>query len=73
MLSREGVPFTAYNVDEDDRAYDELIARGFRTIPVTVFDQRPDVVIKGFDEPALIAAIADWRANAAAGDSRNEQ
>ena len=62
MLSREGVPFTAYNVDEDDRAYDDLIARGFRTIPVTVFGDRTGVVIKGFDEPALIAAIADWRA-----------
>ena len=71
MLSREGVPFTAYNVDEDDRAYDDLIARGFRTIPVTVFGDGTDVVdavdvvIRGFDEPALMTAIADWRANAA--------
>jgi glutaredoxin len=61
LLSREGVPFTAYNVDEDDRAYGDLIARGFRTIPVTVFGDR---TIKGFDEPALMTAIADWRANA---------
>jgi glutaredoxin len=59
LLSREGVPFTAYNVDEDDRAYDELIARGWRTIPVTVLGEH---VIKGFDEPALMAAIAGWRA-----------
>ena len=65
MLSREGVPFTAYNVDEDDRAYDDLIARGFRTIPVTVFGDGTDVVdavnvvIRGFDEPALMTAIAD--------------
>jgi hypothetical protein len=44
LLSREGVPFTAYNVDEDDRAYDDLIARGFRTIPVTVFGEGTDVV-----------------------------
>ena len=70
LLSREGVPFTAYNVDEDDRAYDELIARGFRTIPVTVFAEGTDVVdvvdvvIRGFDEPALMTAIADWRAKA---------
>jgi glutaredoxin len=66
LLSREGVPFTAYNVDEDDRAYDELVARGFRTIPVTIFDDRPDVVdvvIRGFDEPALRSAIARWRAS----------
>jgi len=53
-LSRERVPFTAYNVDEDDRAYDELIARGFRTIPVTVIGDR---IVKGFDEAALREAI----------------
>ena len=61
LLSREGVPFTAYDVDEDDRAYDDLVARGWRTIPVTVFGGR---TIKGFDEPALMRAIAEWRANA---------
>jgi glutaredoxin len=59
LLSREAVPFTAFNVDEDDRAYDELIARGYRTIPVTVFG---DEAIKGYDVPALTAAIAAWRA-----------
>jgi glutaredoxin-like protein NrdH len=59
LLSREGLPFEAHNVDEDDRAYDELIARGFRTVPVTVFG---DQVVKGFDVPALTAAIAAWRA-----------
>ena len=59
MLSREGVPFTAYNVDEDERAYDELLARGWWTIPVTVIGQR---AIKGFDVAALTAAIAEWRA-----------
>jgi hypothetical protein len=64
-LSREGVPFTAYNVDEDDRAYDDLIARGFRTVPVTVFGERTATVVKGFDEPALTAAIAEWRAKPA--------
>jgi len=55
------VPFTAFNVDEDDKAYDELIARRFRTIPVTVFG---DTVVKGFDADALTAAIAAWRARA---------
>lgn len=53
------MPFTAYNVDEDDRAYDDLIARGWRTVPVTIIG---DNAIKGFDERALMAAIADWRA-----------
>ena len=59
MLSREGLTFTAHNVDEDDRAYDELIARGLRTVPVTVFG---DQIVKGYDVPALTAAIAAWRA-----------
>ena len=59
MLSREGVRFAARNVDEDERAYDELIARGWRTIPVTVLGER---VVKGYDLEALLAAIAAWRA-----------
>jgi glutaredoxin len=58
LLSRAGVPFTAHNVDEDDHAYDELIARGWRTVPVTVIG---DQAIKGFDVDALAAAIALWR------------
>jgi glutaredoxin len=58
LLSREGVPFTAYNVDEDGRAYDELIARGFRAVPLTVIGGE---TIRGFDEAALMAAIARWR------------
>jgi hypothetical protein len=53
------MPFTAHNVDEDDRAYGELIARGYRTIPVTFFG---DTAVKGYDVPALTAAIAAWRA-----------
>ena len=61
LLSRERVPFTVYQVDEDDRAYDELIARGFRTVPLTVIGGE---TIKGFDEAALMAAIARWRGGA---------
>ena len=67
------MPFTAHNVDEDDRAYDDLIARGFRTVPVTVFDlssrsgessddAKADRAITGFDAEALSAAVAEWRA-----------
>jgi glutaredoxin len=59
FLSRAGVPFTAYNVDEDDRAYDDLVARGFRSVPVTVIGDR---VVTGFDGDALKAALAAWRA-----------
>ena len=57
FLSRAGVPFTAHSVDEDERAYDELIARGFRTIPVTVIGDR---TVRGFDADALASAIAEW-------------
>jgi glutaredoxin len=58
LLSREGVPFTAYNVDEDEHAYDELIARGLRTVPVTVVGER---VLQGFNPVELADAIAAWR------------
>ena len=58
FLSQAGVPFTAYNVDEDEKAYDDLIARGWRTIPVTIIG---DAVIKGFDAAALEKAIDAWR------------
>ena len=53
------MPFAAHNVDEDDSAYDELVARGYRTVPVTILG---DQAVKGFDVPALTAAIAKWRA-----------
>ena len=58
LLSREGVPFTAYNVDEDQRAYDELIARGWRTVPVTIIGER---TLKGFNPVELAGAVAEWR------------
>jgi glutaredoxin len=54
FLSRNGYAFTAHNVDEDDAAYRKLMALGYRTVPVTVIAGRP---VKGFDEPALRAAI----------------
>ena len=49
----------ASGVDEDDSAYDDLIARGFRSVPVTVIG---DQVVRGFDADALTAAVAAWRA-----------
>ena len=51
------MPFTAKNVDEDDRAYDELVARGLRTVPATVAGDR---VITGFDPAALMDVIGEW-------------
>ena len=53
------MPFTAYNVDEDERAYDELVARGLRTVPVTIFGDR---IVKGFDPEALARVVAESRA-----------
>jgi glutaredoxin len=58
LLSRAAVPFTAKNVDEDDRAYDELIALGMRTVPVTVIGDR---VLTGFHPVELADAIDVWR------------
>ena len=67
------MPFTAHNVDEDGGAYDDLIARGFRTIPVTVFPlssrsgeasgdaKADDRTLIGFDPAALAAAVDEWR------------
>jgi hypothetical protein len=61
FLSHQSAPFLAYNVDEDDAAYDALIARGFRTVPVTIIGDR---AITGFDPAALGAALAEWRTGA---------
>jgi glutaredoxin-like protein NrdH len=61
LLSREGVPFTAYNVDEDEGAYDELLALGWRTVPVTIVGER---ILKGFNPVELADAIAEWRQKA---------
>jgi glutaredoxin len=54
FLSRAGVAFDVMNVDEDGRAYDALLARGWRTIPVTFIGDR---VIKGYDPAALKQAL----------------
>ena len=56
FLSREGHPFEARNIEEDDRAYDELMALGARAVPTTVINGR---VITGFDQARLRAALAE--------------
>ena len=55
FLSRAGHTFTVRNVDEDDSAYEALIALGFRSIPVTVVDGR---TVIGFDQQRLREALA---------------
>lgn len=42
------------NVHEDETAYDELIALGFRSIPITLIGER---AIKGYDPEALEEAL----------------
>lgn len=49
------MPFTVRNVDVDLTAYEELMARGFRAVPVTVVD---DEAIAGYQPDALAAAIS---------------
>lgn len=47
--------FIDRNVEEDHQAYSDLIALGFRTVPLTVIGPHR---IKGYDEAALRAALA---------------
>jgi glutaredoxin-like protein NrdH len=53
-LSRAGVPFVIRDVDEDLDAYEELVALGFRSVPVTVIGEAR---IKGFNPAALETAV----------------
>jgi hypothetical protein len=55
FLSHEGHTFEAKNIEEDDAAYDDLMALGARAIPVTVIDKE---VVIGFDQARLRAALA---------------
>jgi glutaredoxin len=54
FLSLAGVPFVVRDVDEDDGAYDELVSRGWRAVPVTFIGNR---AIRGFDPVALREAL----------------
>ena len=56
FLSRAGVPFTTRDVDEDDGAYEELVARGWLAVPVTFIGER---AVKGFNPVALGQALVD--------------
>jgi len=55
FLSRAGHAFDARNIEEDDRAYDELLALGPRAVPVTVIDGQ---VVIGYDRAKLREALA---------------
>ena len=58
LLSQAGVPYVSRSVETDPDAYRELLARGFRTVPVTLVGDDPaPVSIIGFDEAALRRAL----------------
>lgn len=54
FLSQRGVAFTVRAVDDDETAYDELLALGYRTVPVTVIGS---TAVVGFDPAALANAL----------------
>lgn len=62
FLSREGHVFDVKNIEDDDAAYDELMALGARSVPVTVIaaDHAAENVqiITGFDQARLREALA---------------
>ncbi len=55
FLSRDRQTFTERNIEDDPEAYDELLAMGFKVVPVTIIDGQ---AIKGYDERALRQALA---------------
>ena len=55
FLSRAGVDVVSKDVMEDYEAYDELLAMGYRAVPVTVAAGRR---IVGFDRAALEDLVA---------------
>lgn len=57
FLSRAEVPFTVRDVDDDDGAYEELVGRGWRAVPVTFVGDR---AVKGFDPVALRDALSAY-------------
>ena len=54
FLSRAGRAFVERNVDTDTDAYDELVALGWRTVPMTFVG---GAAVRGFDENALRAVL----------------
>lgn len=58
FLSRAGHTFRVRVVDEDEKAYDDLIALGYRAVPVTVIGEQ---TVRGYDPAALTKALAAAR------------
>ena len=62
FLSRSGHSFLVKNVEEDEKAYDELIALGHRTVPLTVIGEH---LVRGYD-PVRLQALLDAAAQSSA-------
>lgn len=56
FLSREGFVFVDRNVEEDETAYRNLLALGFRAVPVTVIG---GTAIVGYDPDRLLASLRE--------------
>jgi hypothetical protein len=71
FLSRANHSFTERNVDEDPSAYDDLVRRGWLTVPMTVVG---DEAIRGYDAAKLGAALAKLESadRPAASEDRDE-
>ena len=54
FLSRAGHHVTVKLVDEDSAAYDELLALGYRTVPLTIIGAE---AVPGFDPTRLTKAL----------------
>jgi len=58
LLSRAGVPFEIRNIETDLTAYQDLLNRGFRSVPVTFIGDDPSPAsVVGFNESALKTAL----------------
>jgi glutaredoxin len=58
LLSQAGVPYVVKDVELDLESCRELLARGFRTVPVTLVGEDPgSTAIIGFNEEALRQAL----------------
>lgn len=58
-LSQAGVPFVVVNVMTDAQGYDQVMALGFRRVPLT---RVGDAVVAGYDPAALDALTRPLRA-----------
>ena len=58
FLSRAGRTFTVRNVEEDDSAFDALLATGSRTVPVTVIGEE---IVRGFKPEEIARGLARYR------------